>query len=294
MAWVWYTWEGYPNPAETRQSITEKFGAFWLNIQKDTKALRVGFSSDEDCSNGKRIKRSDSHMIIPEKAWTHVAATYDHNTRSIEIYINGTRSGTSELSSLCNDPINVHPITIGGRYANKTVCKNCPDGFFNGYIDDMRYYSIALTQSQINTLRGPGKSNIIGVTCSECKDEREVELDICNVWKAAQSGGFGTTVDNWDISKIPTRSIFDIRFEAYSLPDKFIIEYPPGTTVHNTGWRGSSSYDGNPKYPGGIAGPGRGQVDNLFTKQSTNSFKVTVVGGEPGTAWDYEIRCRTP
>lgn len=125
-------------------------------------------------------------------------------------------------------------------------------------------------------------------------EEREEELDICDVWKAAQSGGYGATVDNWDISEIPTGATFDIDFDAYSIPDKYIIEYPAGSIVLDTGWRGSSFYDGNPRYPGGIAGPGRGQLLDIFSKAAIDSFRVTVIGGEPGTAWRYSIRCRVP
>ena len=121
------------------------------------------------------------------------------------------------------------------------------------------------------------------------EQEELTEADI-DKWRAAQSGGYGTTVDVWDISSLPNGVTFDIRYNAYSVPDKYIIQYS-GNTVLNTGWRGSSSYS----YPGGIAGPGQGQVDGLFLKTpGKTSFMVTVYGGESGTAWDYEIRARRP
>lgn len=123
---------------------------------------------------------------------------------------------------------------------------------------------------------------------------RDRDLNACDVWSPSQSGGFGTTVDNWDIGTIPAGATFDIRFNAYSVPDKFIVEYPAGTVRLDTGWRGSSSYEGNPLYPGGIAGPGSGQVDDMFSRGTVNSIKVTVIGPEQGTAWDYSLRCRTP
>jgi hypothetical protein len=118
--------------------------------------------------------------------------------------------------------------------------------------------------------------------------------DACGVWRAATAGGYGATVDNWDISAIPRGAVFDIRFNAYSIPDKFIVEYPAGSMVLDTGWRGSSAYAGNPLYPGGIAGPGLGEVLDIFTRATVNSFRVTVIGPDPGTSWNYEIRCRIP
>jgi hypothetical protein len=124
--------------------------------------------------------------------------------------------------------------------------------------------------------------------------EREEDLTVCDVWKAANSGGVGVTVDTWEISTIPTGALFDIQFDAYYQPDKYIVEYPLGSVVLDTGWRGSSAYEGNPGYPGGIAGPGSGQALGMFSKTNIQSFKVTVLGGEPGTVWDYQIRCRLP
>lgn len=125
-------------------------------------------------------------------------------------------------------------------------------------------------------------------------DQRDQVLNACDVWSAAQSGGFGTTIDNWNISAIPTGAVFDFQFNAYSIPDKFIVEYPTGTLRLDTGWRGSSTYTNNPLYPGGIAGPGSGEELAIFNRGASNSVKVTVIGPESGTAWVYSIRCRTP
>ncbi|HOU53428.1 MAG TPA: PKD domain-containing protein [Myxococcota bacterium] len=123
--------------------------------------------------------------------------------------------------------------------------------------------------------------------------EREYDLTICNTWQAAGSGGSSGTVDTWDISMIPKGAVFDLQFDAYSIPDMFLAEYPDGLLVLSTGWRGDSSYEGNPRYPGGIAGPGGGSVSGLFVKGRTDFFTVRVIGGEPGTAWDYQVSCRT-
>ncbi len=125
-------------------------------------------------------------------------------------------------------------------------------------------------------------------------DTRDQVLDQCDQWTAAQSGGFGTTVDTWDISAIPSGAVFDFRFNAFSIPDKYIVEYPLGSVVLDTGWRGSSSYEGDPKYPGGIAGPGSGEELGIFTRGAVSSFKVTVIGVDTGTAWNYSVRCRQP
>lgn len=122
--------------------------------------------------------------------------------------------------------------------------------------------------------------------------ERQYDIDVCNVWRAAGSGGQGGTIDNWDISSLPVGAQFDIQYNAFSIPDKYVVTYN-GVIVLDTGWRGSSSYEGNPMYPGGIAGSGSGQEDGIFTKVAgVNTFRVTVFGPQAGTAWNYSIRAR--
>ena len=122
--------------------------------------------------------------------------------------------------------------------------------------------------------------------------EREFDLDVCADWTATTTGGQGVTVDNWDISTLPVGAEFDIRFDAYSVPDKFVVTYN-GSTVLDTGWRGESSYDGDSMYPGGVVGPGSGQEDGIFTKVAgVDTFGVTVFGPQSGTAWEYDVRAR--
>lgn len=121
--------------------------------------------------------------------------------------------------------------------------------------------------------------------------EREYELNVCDVWRPADAGGHGITMDIWDLSGIPAGASISMRFDALNQPDRYLIEYPVGTLVHDTGWRGSSFFEGDPLYPGGIAGPGIGEVVNMFKKGASDTFKITIIGGEPGTVWYYDFRC---
>jgi hypothetical protein len=61
------------------------------------------------------------------------------------------------------------------------------------------------------------------------------------------------------------------------------------------GWRGSSGYDGDERYPGGVVSPGQDNELDLFTRvTNSNLLRVTVIGPDPNTAWNYRIRCRDP
>jgi hypothetical protein len=139
-------------------------------------------------------------------------------------------------------------------------------------------------------------SQVVPVYIELPKNENNYNLNICDVWRAANSGGYGVTEDLWDISVIrpPSgqKAVFDISFDTYFIPDRIFVYYPPGNLVLDTGWRGDPSYQGDPLYPGGIAGSGRGQFDNIFEKGSVDQFKVVVVGPDRGTAWTYSVRCR--
>jgi len=135
------------------------------------------------------------------------------------------------------------------------------------------------------------KSVMVGI---EANPVRELPFGTCNGWRKSTQGGYGVTVDIWDISGVPAGAVFDIQYDTIRIPDKIVVEYPGGTEVLDTGWRGASNYDGRDLYPGGLAGGGKGSADAIFGKTTSNEFKVTVFGPDPATRWSYEVRCRVP
>lgn len=149
MAWVKYSWSGYSNPAETRQEIMEKVGAYWMNIRRDTGLLRVGFRT----CDGKQ-RRLDSATPIPENQWIHVAATYADAT--LKIYIDGELDIVDTFSG---EPCaSEHPLIIGARYSplpnpNGRESQVGPDAFFKGSIDSVRVMSRAMDEPVIRELR---------------------------------------------------------------------------------------------------------------------------------------------
>lgn len=156
------------------------------------------------------------------------------------------------------------------------------------YAVDGRYGLVATVHDEDNVLLAT--IDFI-VTIGEIEEEED-EMDACDVWQAGNSGGYGVTITNWDISDIPANAVFDVRFDAFSIPDKIVVEYPFRTKVLDTGWRGSASYDGDLLYPGGVTSPGSLEILDVFTKNGPNKFKVTVIGPDTSTAWDYKVRCR--
>jgi hypothetical protein len=76
---------------------------------------------------------------LPLNAWSHLAATYDGET--LRLYVNGTEVGTETVSGLI--PTSEGPLRIGGN--------SIWGEWFNGRIDDVRVYDVALTPAQIES-----------------------------------------------------------------------------------------------------------------------------------------------
>lgn len=123
-------------------------------------------------------------------------------------------------------------------------------------------------------------------------ERRNYELNICDTWSVANSGGVEGTIDTWDISELPEGAKLDVRYEMFTLPDRLVMEYPPGDQVLDTGWRGDARFDSDPDYPGGIRGEGEGQAMDVFRKDGVKEFIVRVDGVDDNTAWEYQVRCR--
>lgn len=98
----------------------------------------------------------------------------------------------------------------------------------------------------------------------------------------------------WDISNAPAGATIDMWFDTVGQPDKYAIEYPAGTIAHDTGWRGDHvHYESKPElYPGGLAGPRIGTVEEMITKVTGHDFlEMTIIGPDKGTVWYYTLTC---
>jgi concanavalin A-like lectin/glucanase superfamily protein len=85
--------------------------------------------------SGKNIVFGPS--ALPLKTWTHLALTYDSAT--IRFYVNGVLVDSSpETSSITTS---AKPLCVGGDPTQGQ--------FFNGIIDEVRVYNVALTAAQI-------------------------------------------------------------------------------------------------------------------------------------------------
>jgi len=163
----------------------------------------------------------------------------------------------------------------------------------NNYVTISKTYSHPGEFTITGTARVTSGGTVVATNTREIQVDRAFSFDDCDEWYAASAGNQGNFDDSWtlpDVATVPVGTPIDLRFDAYSIPDKFMVDYD-GDEVYNSGWRGSSSYEGDPLYPGGIAGPGQGQENGVFTRiTGVNTFKVRVEAPQSGTAWEYDIR----
>lgn len=196
-----------------------------------------------------------------------------------------------------NLPANLNMVTFNWNFGDaetgsisETVSNGAATTTINHSYSTSSAFGMVVTISDgATTLATAYASVLIGIATAGT----DYDLTVLDQWIAANTGYYGITTDTWDISTLPAGCVFDLLFDAYSMPDKFIVEYPDGTVVYNSGWRGDSYYAG-PTYPGGIAGPGSGEQLAMFAKGTQQSFKITIIGGEPGTSWEYSIKARMP
>lgn len=108
----------------------------------------------------------------------------------------------------------------------------------------------------------------------------------CSAGVASGSGDMGTAEYTIDLGT--ATGLVTLTFDAFVVPDIFIVEYD-GAEVINTGYRGDSgTYDGVAVT---VAGPGSGTAS--FTKSTANPTSCTVRVEAPftGTQWQFDLSC---
>jgi hypothetical protein len=143
-AWVRYTGVQTADTLD-RWEVLEKAGAYWLNIRTNGKVRAGGFFGG--CLASTYWHYLDSTRAVPVNTWTHVAARY--NGTRLALFINGTAAGSMAVSgtTCAND----EPLAVGAKNA---PAKGILEAFWDGRLDDVRIYNVALSTTRIAALAG--------------------------------------------------------------------------------------------------------------------------------------------
>ena len=83
--------------------------------------------------------------------WSHIAATYDAGTATAKIYLNGEfAQEAAGVDMNVSSPVNIH---IASNEATR----------FNGIIDDVGIFNVALSEDEINDIMNNGLEKVLGV-----------------------------------------------------------------------------------------------------------------------------------
>ncbi|WP_254280601.1 LamG-like jellyroll fold domain-containing protein [Haloarcula marina] len=141
---TWATWIKTSGPS--RQSIlaanTSGYGnSILLFVYEDNLALFDG-------------EWRTTGVTVTDGAWHHVAMTHEPNDSDLSLFVDGARYDLSLTSSLNSDDI----MSIGQEYDGSS---STTSDFFDGKIDDVRFYDRALVQSAVESLASMPNSGLI-------------------------------------------------------------------------------------------------------------------------------------
>ena len=135
-----------------------------LSVHRDepTTKTRAKLSLNRD-ENGQRFKlvasarptdhgRTDSLVTdnyeVPPDRWTHVAAVFDFEKDSIELYVDGTSRQKTDSAGFEDSRVADTPAFCGAIGSEEGGSEK----FFGGLIDDVRIYDRALTGDEVKEL----------------------------------------------------------------------------------------------------------------------------------------------
>jgi hypothetical protein len=117
--------------------------------------------------NGLKVKTKEQ---FPQGQWMHVLATCDGSSKAsgVKIYVNGkARELETEKDALKDTIVNGEPLRIGARHANSD---------FTGSIDEVRFYSRALTSEDARLLTFEGYMPIVEKSRGKRNDTERNDL----------------------------------------------------------------------------------------------------------------------
>ena len=134
-----FTLEGWVNPS----ALSNTFSAFVLSDGFPTGAMHCQFYGNNlgFTINGNNPTDVVSTSALPLGRWSHVAVVYSASAKTVKFYVNGALNTTGTYSTAIS--LAALPYSLGGWLSGS------PQRLFYGKYDEVRMYSAALTQAQV-------------------------------------------------------------------------------------------------------------------------------------------------
>lgn len=129
----------------------------------------VGTHIIHDWNAGNAVKVVSANPLTPDK-WQHVAVSYDGSSKAsgVKIYIDGKAVKTKvEKDGLKGSILTDTAFKVGSRSNG---------GFYNGQADELRIYSRALNEKEVQSLGGDPIKSILAVPADKRSKEQKMAL----------------------------------------------------------------------------------------------------------------------
>ena len=149
-------WINFNSVAGFETFVSEDSGfqsAFFLQKRADTNTFCFTMPTNGASGPGTAVF-ADSGITPVGGPWYHVAGVYDASSQSLSVYVNGVLAGQTFAAS--PSPANGHTGIGHGQYNNGYV------DWVNGAIDDVRFYSGALSAADILAIARIGNPGLPG------------------------------------------------------------------------------------------------------------------------------------
>lgn len=118
---------------------------YFLGYNLSTMRMVADFEDDASSANHP-VTSTGAGGVLPMCTWTHVAVSYNTNTDTWKMYVNGVLNTTLALgSNFTPRSASDVPVGIGTSLNGGTI----RPGFFNGRIDEVRIWNITRTDADI-------------------------------------------------------------------------------------------------------------------------------------------------
>ena len=119
-------------------SYGDSYWRFRMGIKKGKLFVLIVKRSSFQCLIGVRTSE-----VLPVRKWVHVAASYDHSSGSLSLYINGDLRASHNIGRGYQIATNTPKVRMGSRTAKASS--------FKGKIAEMKVYDVAVNEAQIQT-----------------------------------------------------------------------------------------------------------------------------------------------